>query len=104
MPLFSSQEAPPQRKSSIFSRSRTPLADTDKHNNSGSFFGRRSSPSDDSTMTRVHKDPSIVAARQKVGDAEAAEKAADRALNEARSAVKEAIMHVKRLEKDIEEE
>jgi hypothetical protein len=107
MPLFSShheQEAPPQRKGSIFSRSRSPLTDTNSHNNSGSFFARRSPPSDESIANRVHKDPSIVAARQKVTDAQAAEKAADKALNEARNAVREAIQHVKRLEKEIEQE
>jgi hypothetical protein len=52
----------------------------------------------------VRKDPSIVAAKEKVTDAQDAEKAADKALNEARNAVKEAVDHVKRLEKEIAEE
>lgn len=55
-------------------------------------------------MSRVQKDPSIVAARQKVADAQAAEKSADKALIDARSAVKEAVQHVKRLEKEFAEE
>lgn len=107
MPWFSSHHEPepaPQRNGSIFSRSRSPLTDTNKHNNSGSFFARRSSPTDDSFSNHVHHDPSIVSARQKVTDAQAAEKAADKALNEARNAVRDAIQHVKRLEQEIEEE
>lgn len=94
----------PKRKG-IFSRSRSPVKDTSTtdHRN-GSFFGRRSRLSDDSVSSQVHKDSSIVAARQKVTDAQSAEKAADKALNEARHAVKEATQHVRRLEKEIAEE
>jgi hypothetical protein len=109
MPLFSShheEEAPPpRRKGSIFSRSRSPLKDTStNHHNNNSFFGPRSPPSDDSVSSHVRKDPSIVGAKQKVTDAQDAEKAADRALHEARNAVKEAVEHVKRLEREIAEE
>ena len=49
-------------------------------------------------------DPSIVAARQKVTDAETAESAADRALNEARAAVRAAKEHVRVLEQEALEE
>ena len=49
-------------------------------------------------------DPSIVAARQKVADAESAESAADRALNEARAAVRAAKEHVRVLEQEALEE
>jgi hypothetical protein len=108
MPLFSShheEEAPPpRRKGSIFSRSRSPLKDTSTNHHNNSFFGRRSPPSDDSVSSHVRKDPSIVGAKQKVTDAQDAEKAADRALHEARNAVKEAVEHVKRLEREIAEE
>lgn len=107
MPLFTSHqdnEPTRQRKSGIFSRSRSSLTDTNNHNNGSSFFARRSPHSDDSTSSRVHKDPSIVAARQKVTDAQAAEKAADKALSGARTAVREAVQHVKNLEKEIQGE
>ncbi|KAI0744001.1 hypothetical protein C8Q80DRAFT_873978 [Daedaleopsis nitida] len=63
----------------------------------GGFFSRRRSSS--SSVDLKH-DPSIVAARQKVGDAEAAEFAADRALNDARNAVRTAKNHVKILEQE----
>jgi hypothetical protein len=52
----------------------------------------------------VHHDPSILAARQKVSDAEQAERAADRALASARNAVREAKEHVKRIEREAKEE
>lgn len=45
-----------------------------------------------------------MAARQKVSDAEESEKAADRALSQARNHVKEARDHVKFLEKEAEDE
>jgi len=87
----------------------------------GGFFGRRSSSSDDSLGGRSgsrstggrrffgdsdgpHRDPTILAARQKVTDAEEAEKDADRALSQARAMVTEARNHVKILEKEVAEE
>lgn len=69
---------------------------------SGGFFSRRRSSSSDSVGLK--HDPSILAARQKVTDAEAAEAAADRALNEARAAVRSAKEHVKMLEQEALEE
>ena len=70
----------------------------------GGFFSRRRSSSSDSGMTDLKHDPSIVAARQKVTDAEAAEAAADRALNEARAAVRGAKEQVRMLEQEALEE
>ena len=64
---------------------------------SSSLRRRRSSSS--SSVDLKH-DPSILAARQKVTDAEAAESAADRALNEARAAVRGAKEQVKILEQE----
>jgi hypothetical protein len=55
----------------------------------------------------LHKDiedPSITAARDRVIGAEAAERDADKALLMARSAVREARDHVKRLEKEAAEQ
>lgn len=49
-------------------------------------------------------DPSILAARERVMGAEAAERDADRALHNARIAVREARDHVKRLEREAAEE
>lgn len=105
MPLFGSNSSEAdkkaqdnksvQRKSSVFSSSKSTTSDNTS-GSSGSFFARHSIMAD--------KDPSIVAARQKVTDAESAEKAADRALDQARSSVKEAREHVKKLEKEAIEE
>ncbi len=66
------------------------------------FFSRRRNSSDDSIDLK--HEPSIVAARQKVADAEAAEAAADRALNEARAAVRGAKEQVRMLEQEAMEE
>ena len=52
----------------------------------------------------LKNDPSIRAARQKVSDAEASEREADRALGQARAAVREAREHVKMLEREALEE
>lgn len=49
-------------------------------------------------------DPTIMSAREKVSDAEESEKAADRALQQARASVKAAKDHVKFLEKEAEDE
>ncbi|GLB37786.1 hypothetical protein LshimejAT787_0408370 [Lyophyllum shimeji] len=91
----------------------------------GGFFHRRSSSasSDDNRTylrspgsrngggflgfghgTGIDRDPTILAARQKVTDAEEAEKEADRALSQARNMVKEARGHVKILEQEAMED
>jgi hypothetical protein len=53
---------------------------------------------------RNHEDPSIVGARERVLQAETAEREADRALMQAKASVREARNHVKLLEKEAEEE
>ncbi|KAJ7497500.1 hypothetical protein FB451DRAFT_234817 [Mycena latifolia] len=63
----------------------------------GGFFGGRSN-------FNVHKDPTIIAAREKVTIAEKAETAADRALLQAREMVREAKEHVRVLEREAAEE
>jgi len=64
---------------------------------SGSFFARNNN-------FNVHKDPTIIAAREKVTFAEKAEAEADRALAAARNMVREARDHVRFLEKEAAEE
>ncbi|KAJ6508116.1 hypothetical protein DFH09DRAFT_1334411 [Mycena vulgaris] len=59
------------------------------------FFGGRMTNNFD-----VHKDPSIIAAREKVTSAENAEAEADRALLQARAMVREAKDHVRFLERE----
>lgn len=76
------------------------------HNSSGSYGNARSG----SRLMRsggngkVSNDPAILAARQKVSDAEESERMADRALVESRQSVQEARQHCKDLERDIEME
>lgn len=97
----------------------------DAHNNrrGGLFSRRRSMSSSDESSSlrtgrssmnsgrgnRLHNskmsnDPSIITARQKVSDAEAAEREADKALVQSRSAVRAAKDHARNLEREIEEE
>ncbi|KAJ7346850.1 hypothetical protein DFH08DRAFT_961264 [Mycena albidolilacea] len=123
---------PPARKGSIFARnnrsvSPEPVQNT---NHNRGFFGRRRS-SDESSLGHpssgnsvrsgtsgraaggglfggnnfnVHKDPTVLAAREKLGIAEKAEAAADAALLQARAMVKEAKEHVRFLEREAAEE
>ncbi|KAJ7933759.1 hypothetical protein B0H13DRAFT_1591961 [Mycena leptocephala] len=60
----------------------------------GGFFGR------DARNFDLHKDPTILAAREKVTHAENAEAEADRALLQARAMVREAKDHVRVLERE----
>lgn len=126
MPLFkSSKPAPapepepiaettPDRKGSMFSR-RSRSTDPKPVNNAnaaastnGTVAPSRSSSSSTHNFFgsngSTNGDPTIQAARQKVSIAESAERDADRALNAARSAVRDARLHVKRLEEEAEEE
>jgi hypothetical protein len=87
-------------------------------NRRSGMFGRRHSfsPAENTTTTTTttssprygflhrHEDPSIVTARERVLGAEAAERDADRALMQARAAVREAREHIKRLEREAAEE
>ncbi|KAF1809251.1 hypothetical protein P152DRAFT_476603 [Eremomyces bilateralis CBS 781.70] len=78
------------------------------------MFGRRRSTSSSwsptrrahgsNLLSRRHEDAGIVAARERVLGAEAAEREADRALVGVRAAVKEAREHVRRLEREAAEE
>ena len=93
----------PQRNSTVHST--TPSS-------KGGLFHRRSDPepvpvqqtSNGGFFKRNHHDPSIVAAKQRVADAEAAERNADRALVQARAAVREAKEEIRRLEREAAEE
>ncbi|KAJ3759182.1 hypothetical protein F5880DRAFT_1491708 [Lentinula raphanica] len=114
MPLFkqNSREPspPPQeeptRKGTLFGRrqrSTSPARSNNTHHT------RNSSDSDSlgragSTRSGGLFDPSIMAARQKVSEAEDSEKAADHALQQARASVKAARDHVKFLEKEAEDD
>lgn len=55
-------------------------------------------------LSRNKEDPSILAARERVGLAETAEREADKALNAARSHVRAAREEVKKLEREAAEE
>ncbi len=118
MPLFGSSSPPPpppeSRSRGFFGRrSDSPEGNTNGHTNGngngptrsstrsgGLFSRRRSSSSDSDRSVDLSKDPSIKSARRKVTEAEAAEVAADKALNHARAAVRSAREEVKQLEQD----
>ncbi|KAH9929584.1 uncharacterized protein BXZ73DRAFT_102112 [Epithele typhae] len=126
MPLFRSSspppapppaEAPTRSGTGFFSRGRAESPEPVYNQSNGSasvrsgsirsggFFSRRRSSSSDSAGHHdLKKDPSIVAARQMVTDAESAESAADRALMEARAAVRATKEHVRLLEQEALEE
>ncbi|TVY64366.1 hypothetical protein LSUE1_G007926 [Lachnellula suecica] len=95
-PVVPAKNATPQRNSTIFGRRQE--ASTTTHNTT------TSSPQRHSVLHRNHEDASIVAARERVQNAEAAEREADRALIQARAAVKEARAHVKMIAKEAAEE
>ncbi|GBE80482.1 hypothetical protein SCP_0301970 [Sparassis crispa] len=107
-----SEEAPPSRSRSIFSRnSRSPdyqpstAANSTRSGNGSSrgfFSQRRSSSSNSGQDLRNH--PSIVGARQKVADAVAAERDVDQALRQARASVRAAREHVRLLEREAKDE
>jgi hypothetical protein len=113
MPLFrkrsQSPETPPQRNT-FFGKSPSPSSDSKPRSNSFFRRGRQSSSDSDTPHSTLHRrigrtsEPTILAARQKVTDAEGAEKEADKALHSARMAVKEARKHVRNLEREAAEE
>jgi len=114
-------EAPVARKRNIFSfksSSKTSSQLPPRHQSNASFFRRRGSSSVSSTdrkgntrrnggflgmgrKNHIKDDPSIRGAREKVAEAEKAEKEADRALNEARKRVRLARHHVQSLEREV---
>jgi len=75
---------------------------------SGTLFSRHRTPSPPNRtghgVLHRNEDASITSARERVQRAEAAERDADRALLQARSAVRDARDHVKRLEREAAEE
>jgi len=101
-----SSQLPPRhqsnaRSNSFFRRrgsssvSRTDHKNNTRHN--GGFFGM-------GRKNHIKDDPSIRGAREKVAEAEKAEKEADRALNEARKRVQLARHHVQSLEREVVDE
>jgi hypothetical protein len=113
MPLFSSrheepiQDPPadaPKRKSTLFGRNRDPSPTTTTSSSRHNTNNTSSSPRRSGLLHRRDEDPTILAARERVMHAEAAERDADRALAAARVAVKEAREHIKRLEREAAEE
>jgi hypothetical protein len=92
---------PPRRHSSLFSkhtnRSVSPVSTTNTNNSTSPH--RRSG-----ILHRRDEDPTIIAARERVINAESMEKEADKALASARLAVREAREHIKRLEREAAEE
>ncbi len=118
MPLFNRHTEPapepieeqPRRSGTIFSRKNRDLSPTNttstRHSNS-TFHSAKSDTSQSPKRSFLHRrdeDPSITAARERVVNAEARERDADKALAEARLAVREAREQIKRLEKEAAEE
>lgn len=120
MPLFKSPSSDnststPRQGGLLSSNRHSPSPPSSRRTSSThqGFFRRRDgsrSPEDSSLADAqgsggvIANDPTIIAARQKVKDAENAEKEADRALLAARSMVKEAREHVKALAREALEE
>ena len=98
----------PQRHSTLFRRRRSasPVSTTSTTRSSTSNVNTNTplSPSRRGLLHRQGADPSIRAAHDRVLNAEAAEKEADKALLHARAMVKEAREHVVRLEREAAEE
>jgi hypothetical protein len=87
------------RRSGLFKRHRSPdHATTTTTTTNGTNSHRRR------LFHRNAEDPSILAARERVFSAEEAERDADKALVNAKGAVREAREHVKRLEREAAEE
>ncbi|KAI0320842.1 hypothetical protein OF83DRAFT_1052224 [Amylostereum chailletii] len=109
-PVQESHDDGVQRRGSMFSRSSagrtSPTGTASTNRTGGGFFSlHRGSNSDSSgELSHVGNDPSIIAAKQKVNDAERFEREADHALSVARSAVREARDHVRMLEHEALEE
>jgi len=104
-PAVSNREAEPRRHSTLFGRSnRSASPVRNGHAPSGADDANNASPGRQGLLHRRDEDPTINAARQRVASAEAAERDADRALIQARVAVKEARSHIKKLEKEAAEE
>lgn len=93
-------EREPARRGTLFGRHRSvESTDTRSTNTTTTSTSPRRS-----FLTRDREDASITDARQRVAGAELAEKEADRALLQARAAVREAREQVKRLEREAAEQ
>jgi hypothetical protein len=125
MPLFNRNDSV-KTQESVPAPSPVATDNTNTHRHSGIFSSRRSSRTspvrNGNTTQSVHtngstngspkpglihrdtEDASITAARERVINAEAAERDADKALVMAKSAVKEAMEHVKRVEREAAEQ
>ncbi|OAP60090.1 hypothetical protein AYL99_05092 [Fonsecaea erecta] len=110
-PRYSNSSADGSPRRGFFNRHRSSSASSadnyDSHNNrrQGSKVSRSSTTRGSGGLFhRNHEDPSIVGARERVLQAETAEREADRALVQARAAVREARDRVKMLEREAEEE
>lgn len=99
-----------RRRSSSSSDNSSRRGTRDSHSVAGStstgggLFGGNRNGGRTLHNAKFSKDPSIISARQRIGEAEAAERAADQALIEARTAVRNAREHCKNLEREAEEE
>jgi hypothetical protein len=95
-------EERPRRSSTLFGRHRSvsPVSTTATTRSTSSI----NSGSRRGLLHRNDADPSIRSAQERVMNAEAAEREADKALLHARAMVKEAREHVKRLEREAAEE
>ncbi|OAL39535.1 hypothetical protein AYO20_01405 [Fonsecaea nubica] len=107
-PRYSNSSADGSPRRGFFNRRRSSSAsssDFDSHNRRhGSKVSRGSTRGSGGLFHRNHEDPSIVSARERVLQAETAEREADRALVQAKAAVREARDRVKMLEREAEEE
>ncbi|KAH6662023.1 hypothetical protein B0J14DRAFT_554480 [Halenospora varia] len=90
------------RSSTLFNRRRSisPVTTTTTHHTTHN----NTSPQRSGFLHRRGEDASIIAARERVQNAERMERDADKALIHARAAVKEAREHVKRIEREASEE
>lgn len=110
MPLFNRHPEPeviepePRRSNTLFSRKNREVSPVNTTTTRHSNKSETSSSPHRSFLHRKDGDPTILAARERVANAEAREKDADRALASARIAVKEAREHIKKLEKEAAEE
>ncbi|KAH8596092.1 hypothetical protein B0O99DRAFT_593931 [Bisporella sp. PMI_857] len=97
-------EDTPKRSSTLFGRKHSPdpMTTTTRHHTTR--LSNSPSPKRHGLLHRDHEDSSITRARNQVLTAEAAEKEADKALNNARIAVRNARDHVKLLEREAAEE
>lgn len=104
VPQKTMNDEPPRRRSTLFGRHRSispvSTAPSARSNNSQSSGTRRGY----GMLHRHDADPSIRAARDRVLNAETAEREADKALLNARAMVKQAREQVKKLEREAAEE